>query len=97
MTRATRRKRMSPIIGVGIAAGALLLLAAAILILGGKSPGRVAIEVNGQPRLRVDREIVDLGDIQLGRTVEAVFVLTNVGDQPLRLTDAPYVEVVEGC
>jgi hypothetical protein len=76
-------------------AGALLLFAAALVLIGGG--GKAAIEVTGQPRLKVDREVVDLGDVPLGRTVEAAFVLTNVGDEPLRVTDPPYAEVVEGC
>ena len=33
----------------------------------------------------------------LGKTVQVDFKLTNVGDQPLTFTEAPYVEVVEGC
>ena len=30
-------------------------------------------------------------------TVEVSFEITNTGDQPLRLSEPPYVEVVEGC
>ena len=97
MSRASRRNRTNPIVVVGIAAGFLVLLAAALLLFGDKPPSRAAIEVSGQPRLRVDRELVDLGDVPLGRTVEVTFLLTNVGDQPLRVTDAPYAEVIEGC
>jgi Lon protease-like protein len=78
-------------------AGALLVVFAVVSVLGRAGGGRAPIEVTGQPRLRVDREVVDLGEIRLGTTVEAAFVLTNVGDQPLRLTQAPYIEVVEGC
>jgi Lon protease-like protein len=84
-------------VGVGIAAGFLLVFVAALLLLGDGGGGRAAIEVSGQPRLRVDRELIDLGDVRLGQAVEVAFVLTNVGDQPLRVTDAPYAEVVEGC
>jgi hypothetical protein len=80
-----------------VGAGTILLLLGALSIIGDGSNRRVAIEVSGQPKLNVDTDLVDLGDIRLGKTVEAAFVLSNVGDQPLRLTAMPYVEVVEGC
>jgi len=77
--------------------GVLLVITAIVSLLRGPGTGRATIEVTGQPRLRVDRQLVDLGAVRLGQTVEASFTLTNVGDQPLRLTQAPYIEVVEGC
>jgi hypothetical protein len=61
------------------------------------APTLAAIKVNGSPSLIVDQEKVDLGDVTLGKTVEVRFKLTNVGDQPLRFSNAPYVEVMEGC
>jgi len=98
MTRPHKRrpKKTSPsfLLVAAIVGGALLLFLAALSALGGR---KAAIEVTGQPRLKVDQEVVDLGEIKLGRTVEAAFVLTNVGDQPLRVTEPPYAEVVEGC
>lgn len=101
MTRPSkhRQTKSAPnlVVLAAIAGGALLALVAAVSVLGGSSGRRAAIEVNGQPRLKVDREVVELGDIPLGQAVEAAFVLTNVGDQSLRLTQAPYIEVVEGC
>ena len=84
------------IIGLLLAV-ALLLVAAAAYALSGSGGNPAAVEVSGAPRLRVDRELVDLGDIPLGRTVQVDFRLTNVGDQPLRFTETPYIEVVEGC
>lgn len=101
MTRPHKRRltrtRPSFLLVGAIVGGALLLLLAALSLLGGPGGRKVAIEVTGQPRLKVDRATVDLGDVPLGRTVEAAFVLTNVGDQPLRVTQPPYAEVVEGC
>ena len=79
-----------------IAATAFLVVAVYFLTAGSAAPA-AAIEVNGSPRLRVDRELVDLGIVQLGKTVQVDFRLTNVGDRPLTFTEAPYVEVVEGC
>lgn len=57
----------------------------------------VPIEVEGSPSLKVDRENVDLGDIPLNQTVSVSFQLANVGDETLRFSSKPYVEVVEGC
>ena len=100
MTRPHKRrpKKTSPsFLLVAAIVGGLLLFLAALSMLGGSGGRKAAIEVTGQPRLKVDQEVIDLGEIQLGRTVEAAFVLTNVGDQPLRVTEPPYAEVVEGC
>ncbi len=79
-----------------IVAAGLLVLAVYFLTAGRAAPA-AAIEVSGSPRLRVDRELVELGVVQLGKTVKVDFTLTNVGDQPLTFTETPYVEVVEGC
>jgi hypothetical protein len=101
MTRPQKRRRRktqsSFFLVAAIAAGALLLLLAALSLRGGSGERKAAIEVTGQSRLKVDREVVDLGEVALGRPVEAAFILTNVGDQPLRVTEPPYAEVVEGC
>ena len=53
--------------------------------------------VSGAAALRTDREKIDLGDVHLGQTVSASFQLTNVGDRSLHFTQAPYIQVVEGC
>jgi hypothetical protein len=91
-----RRRRWLPL--ALMAAGLVVLAGAVWAILGsGGSGGQVAIEVTGAPRLKADKPRVDLGDIRLGRTVEVSFQLSNVGDQPLTLTEAPYVTVAEGC
>ena len=55
------------------------------------------IEVTGAPSLKVDQDTVSLGDINLGRTVNVSFLLTNVGDKPLKFSKAPYIEVKDGC
>ncbi len=77
--------------------GALLLVLGVIFTLNKPAQPKATIEVSGSPSLKVDKEKVDLGDVKLGRTVDVKFTLTNVGDQTLRFTKAPYVEVVEGC
>ena len=84
--------------------GAIALLALALYAAfqaGGNAPGakgpNVPVAVSGRPAVKSDRLQIDLGDVRLGKTVQASFQVQNVGDQPLRITAAPYVEVVEGC
>ena len=77
--------------------GGLLLVVGAIFALNRPSQPIAPIEVTGAPSLKVDREEVNLGDVKLGRTVEVSFQLTNVGDQTLRFSEAPYIEINQGC
>jgi hypothetical protein len=91
-----RRQKSFPIIWL-ILAGVLLLFLAVLLGTRRGTPVNFEPEVRGGPSLKADREKVDLGDIRLGEWVEVSFDLTNVGDEALRFTQAPYVEVVEGC
>ncbi|HEX7974789.1 MAG TPA: DUF1573 domain-containing protein [Anaerolineales bacterium] len=94
----SRRKRGNPPVPILLGVGGLLLIAAIFLSLkGGGSGSKVAIDVKGAPSLKADKENIDLGNVKLGKTVEVSFQISNTGDQPLRLTEAPYVEVVEGC
>ena len=93
--RAAARKK-------GIAWPLVLAVFGILLVLGAyfaqrKTAPDVAIEVQGAAGLRADRQEINLGDIRLGTTVEAAFRLSNVGDQPLRFTELPYIEVREGC
>ena len=50
-----------------------------------------------RPRLVVDREVVDLGDLPYGAPARAVFTLTNAGPGLLKLAGVPRVEAVKGC
>lgn len=80
-----------------IVAGVILI---AVIAIGGSNnstPANYVPEVKGAPALKIDKEKVDLGDVKLGQTVTVLFDVTNVGDQPLRFQEAPYVEVIEGC
>ena len=82
-----------------VLAGLLLVTAAVRLAFGAwrKPTSRVAPEVTGAPRMKVSPEKVDLGNVKLGRQVQVDVQLTNVGDQPLRLSQEPWIEIVEGC
>jgi hypothetical protein len=72
-------------------------LAGLILLIGCAAAPAFAPEVTGAPKLKVDKESVNLGDRKVGQLVSASFEITNVGDQPLRFTEAPYIEVAAGC
>lgn len=52
--------------------------------------------VNG-PRLAVDQENFDYGDVKLNTTIETEIKVKNVGDEVLALAPNPVVELVEGC
>lgn len=88
--------------------GPVLLLGGGMLVLGAIVLASLApkqdstvdesqIEVRGQPSLRADPDSIDLGDVPLGTPKTFAIALTNVGDEPLRLAEEPYLEVVEGC
>ena len=77
--------------------GGALLFIGVLFTLNKSSQPLAAIEVTGSASLKVDKDTVDLGNVKLGQMVEVKFTLTNVGDQILRFTKTPFVEVVEGC
>lgn len=77
--------------------GGILLIGLAWLALRKEPASNAAVEVSGAPSLQVDQEKIDLGDMKFNQLAEVSFRLTNVGDQTLQFTKAPYIEVVEGC
>jgi hypothetical protein len=90
-----RKRNPWPLIVLSL--GALILVFGLASTLRKPSQPKAAIEVSGSPSLKVDHQRVDLGDVKLGQTVDVKFQLMNVGDQTLRFTKTPFVEVVEGC
>ncbi len=92
--RRNQNPKWLPILAI---TGGVLLVILAFYALQDKTTPKAPIEVKGSPNLKVDKEKVDLGEVKLGRTVEVSFELTNVGDQTLRFSEQPYVEVKEGC
>ncbi|RPI83705.1 MAG: DUF1573 domain-containing protein [Chloroflexi bacterium] len=97
--RAERRKRERErkSLIMMVAGGGLILAVAVFAFIMNRPEPKAAIEVKGAPSIKVDSEKVNLGDVRLGKTVNVSFQLTNIGDQELKITDTPYVEVVEGC
>jgi len=90
----SKRKNWPMILLVG--GGAILLIGAFFAFV---KPSQInaALDDSGTPRLEVDQELADFGDVKVDRLVEATFRLTNTGEGTLRFTDAPYIEVLEGC
>ena len=105
MSKKKNQKAQSPsITNIGplalIAGGLLLIGVVAYAVWAAATTGaapKVPVEVTGGPRLKADKEKVDLGDVRLGQTVQVAFTIANVGDRQLRFTEAPYVEVAAGC
>ena len=80
-----------------IAAGVALIVFVAFQAISSNSTPPPTPLVTGGPALQVDKQGLDFGNVALGQTVEAKFEVTNAGDQPLRFTKKPYIEVIEGC
>jgi cell division septal protein FtsQ len=89
------KRNLTPLLLALAGLGMVLISGWAILNSGSKSNANV--EVKGSPRLKVDKDSIDHGDQKLGNQIQDDIRVTNIGDQPLRFTDAPYVEVKEGC
>jgi len=51
----------------------------------------------GRPRLVLDREVIDLGDLQFETPARVVFTLANAGDGRLKIAEELSVKVVKGC
>jgi archaellum component FlaG (FlaF/FlaG flagellin family) len=49
------------------------------------------------PRISVDQEQIDYGDVKLNTTIETAIRVKNIGEQALALDQNPVVELVEGC
>jgi len=90
-------RRNSLILLVAVVGGALLLLGAFLAFPKQETDPNFVAEVDGAPSLKADKEKIDFGDVRFNEMVTASFTLTNVGDEALRFTENPYVELKEGC
>lgn len=75
----------------------VLLITAALLLAGKGDAADYTAKVKGQPAIEVDQKEVDYGDVKLGSMIKTSVRVTNVGDQPLRFSSRPYVELIDGC
>lgn len=78
-------------------AGLALVLIAGWSFWSSNAQTKANVEVKGAPRLKVEKDKIDHGEIKLGSPIRDDVRVTNVGDQTLRFTEAPYVEALEGC
>jgi hypothetical protein len=84
-----RRRRL------GVLAGVVVL--AALAGLGFWAWGTGSAPTGGTPRLALDQTDVNIGYRRFDTSARVVFTLTNTGDAPLRITEAPRVQVKAGC
>jgi len=75
----------------------VIILAGASILAFQKNPIPYTPEVTGGPSLKVNTELLDLGNQKNLVPVLVSFEISNVGDKPLIFTKAPYIEVVKGC
>ncbi len=94
---AQRRQKKLAVSITLVGLGGLILVALAVFLAKANQAPTIAVDVKGSGHLKVDKEEVNLGDVKLGQEVYVDFTLSNNGDQPLTLTETPYIEVLEGC
>lgn len=88
--RRQQKKLSTPLIALLI--GGILLLAAGIFfVFKGSGDG------GGTPKLVVDQEKIDYGDVKFDVNKTFAIKVTNTGDGLLRFKEKPYLEVLEGC
>ncbi len=95
--KARPHSRWSKFVVPGLLAVAVVIGAGTWFFLQKSSPQVFAAQYAGGPRLAVDNDVIDFGNVRFEKFVTARFRLRNVGDQPLRLVVDPRVEAIEGC
>lgn len=76
----------------------ILIIVAIVVVQGiSNSANAPTPAVVGAPRVSVEQDTFDYGDVKYGVPVTATFRITNVGDHTLNILEAPVVQVVEGC
>jgi hypothetical protein len=92
-------------IWAAIAAGVVLIVAAiALFARGNDNAGEKTFDPNFQPAVTgapavavLPNDVIDYDDVKLGTTINTVFKVRNIGDQPLMVSGEPQVELVQGC
>lgn len=85
-----QQKLSKPLIGL-IIGGILLVAAALFFVFSSGGDG------GGTPKMVVDQEKIDYGDVHFGVNKTFAIKVTNTGDGLLRFKEKPYIQVLEGC
>ena len=80
---------------VGVAAFVLIIVGVVLLWRPTAQTGSPA-QVTG-PRVAVNQEKIDFGQVPVEKVVKATFLVKNVGDAPLQILNQPQVRVAQGC
>lgn len=80
-----------------IIVGAIAAILAIIALVTGNRDEPFEPQVTGVPRAEVDQTSIDHGTVRFEQSVESVFRIRNVGDQPLLILGEPRVQLMEGC
>lgn len=93
----TAKKNWLPLIL--LATGVLLVFAVILFFTIGNKPedNSTLANTGAPPSLSVNSEEINFGDVKFNKMVNASFVVTNTGGQPLKFTKQPYIELIEGC
>jgi len=81
-----------------ISAGVLLVASVVFVLV--RNANRInpkLVEVQGRPAVKVDQEVIDYGHVKLNTNLTFDIKVTNIGDQTLRFSETPYVEILDGC
>jgi len=84
------KKSSLPVIAL-VVGGLLLVTGAIYFSLQGNE------QDSGTPRLSVDPQVIDYGDVKLDTPINFTLTVTNQGDGILLFKEEPFIQVVEGC
>ena len=87
-----RQKQKKNFPWVFLALGGVLIFAA-IFLFANQNGG----DGGGTPKIVVDQQKIDYGDVKFNVNKTFAIKVTNTGDGTLRFKEEPYIEVVEGC
>ena len=62
------------------------------------TPSLAIAEINSSPEAQIDGLKVDFGDLKLGAELASLtLTVANSGDKALNFTQAPYIQLADGC
>ncbi len=78
---------------IGLVSGGVLLIAIALFF----AFGGFSEDNSGTPVLAIEQEFIDYGEVKINTDISFEIRVTNTGDGTLRFSEAPYIEVRDGC